>query len=157
MPLPVKRSRVPSCARTISPGEAAQVEEHDDDLAPVALERIVGAPVDDRLGEGGREEALEPREPLELGHLLAHPLLERAVQLRQLVVEALDPQQGAHARQDLRLVDRLGEEVVGAGFDALHALLSGVERGDHHHRQHRRPRWHRRCSPLGSMSTRAAS
>src|SRR5205807_1633861 len=51
-------------------GEATQVEEHDDDLAPVALERIVGAAVDDRLGERGREEALEPREPLELRHLL---------------------------------------------------------------------------------------
>jgi len=105
----------------------------------------------------GEKKRLSPREPLELRHLLAHPLLERAVQLRQLVVEALDPQQGAHARQDLRLVDRLGEEVVGARLDALHALLSGVERGDHHHRQHRRPRWHRRCSPLGFMSTRAAS
>jgi len=52
----------------------------------------------------GEKKRLSPREPLELRHLLAHPLLERAVQLRQLVVEALDPQQGAHARQDLRLV-----------------------------------------------------
>ena len=42
-------------------GKATQVEEDDDDLAPVALERIVGATVDDRLGERGREEALEPR------------------------------------------------------------------------------------------------
>jgi len=39
-------------------GEAAQVEEDDDDLAPVALERIVGAPVDDRLGERRRKERL---------------------------------------------------------------------------------------------------
>src|SRR2546422_8430374 len=32
---------------------------------------------------------------------------------------------------------RSAEEIVGTGLDALHALLPGVERGDHHHRQHR--------------------
>src|SRR5262249_61142375 len=106
--------------------EPAEVEEDDDDLTAVALERIVGTTADDGLREGGREEALETREPLELHHLVLHAVLERPVELRELVVKALDAQQRPHARQDLRLVDRLGEEVVGARPDALHALLAGI-------------------------------
>ena len=31
-------------------------------------------------------------------------------------------------------VDRLGEEIVGAGLQAAHAVGRLVERGDHHHR-----------------------
>ena len=110
-------------------GEAAQVEEHDGDLAAVALQRILGAAGDDQLGELRREEALEPRQPLELGDLLAHALLQRRVPVGELAAwsapcrAALDAQQRAHAREQLGLVDRLGEEVVGAGLDALDALL----------------------------------
>ena len=47
----------------------------------------------------------------------------------------LDPQQRAHAGQQLRLVDGLGQEVVGPGLDPLDPLLAGIERGHHHHRQ----------------------
>ena len=106
MPSPVKRSSVPSCSRTSAPhrrvvlaerahqllglgglgerGEAAQVEEDDDDLAPVALQRVLGAAGDDQLGELRREEALQPADPLELRDPLGDALLERAVQLREL-------------------------------------------------------------------------
>jgi hypothetical protein len=52
-------------------------------------------------------------------------------------VQALDPEQRPHAGEQLRLVDRLREEIVGAGLDALHALLGGIEGGHHDHRQHR--------------------
>ena len=121
-------------------GEPAQVEEHHGDVAPVALERILGAAGDDQLGELWREEALEPAQALELGHLLLHPMLERVVQLAQLVVKRFDAEQRAHPGEQLRLIDRLGQEVVGASLDALHALLGGIERGDHHDRQHGRGR-----------------
>ena len=92
-PSPVKRSSVPSKRWIRSPerrvvlaehrhhvlgldrlrerGEAAQVAEHDGDLAPVALQERVVARGDDQLGELRREEAAQPAEPLELVDLLA--------------------------------------------------------------------------------------
>ena len=125
-------------------GEAAQVEEDDGDLAPVALQRIVGAAGDDQLGELGREEALQPAHVLELADAVGDALLERPVELgelaalaQQLVVERLDAQQRAHAREQLGLAHRLAEEIVGAGVEALGALLGRVERGDEDDRQHR--------------------
>ena len=125
-------------------GEAAQVEEDDGDLAPVALQRIVGAAGDDQLGELRREEALQPAHLLELADAVVDALLERAVELgelaalaQQLVVERLDAQQRAHPREQLGLADRLAEEIVGAGVEALGALLGRVERGDEDDRQHR--------------------
>ena len=86
-------------------------------------------PVHDQLGQLGREEALEPREALELADLVGDPLLERPVQIGELgrlgldgVVELLDPQERAHAREQLGQVDRLREEVVRAGVEALDPL-----------------------------------
>jgi hypothetical protein len=94
-------------------GEAAQVEEHDRDLAAMALQRILGAAGDDQLGELRREEALQPADPLELAHAVGHALLEAPVQLgelallaQHLLVERLDAQQRAHPRQQLALADR---------------------------------------------------
>ena len=69
-------------------GEAAEVEEHHGHLAPVGLERVLGAAGHDQLGELGREEALEPAQPLELGDLLLDPLLERPVPVGELLVQA---------------------------------------------------------------------
>ena len=108
MPSPAKRSSVPSCSRISRPiaawyspqhahhllglgglgerGEAAQVEEDDGDLAPVALERVLGAAGDDQLGELRREEALQPADLLELRDAVLDALLERAVQLGELAV-----------------------------------------------------------------------
>ena len=64
--------------------EAAQVDEHDADLAPVRRQQLLAAAGDDRLGDLRREEALQAAEPLELAELLAHALLERAVPLGEL-------------------------------------------------------------------------
>ena len=96
-----------------------------------ALEGILGIPADDHFGELGGEEALEAREALELSDLRLHALLKGPVPLGELVVEQLDPQERLHPREQLRLVDGLGEEVVGARLDPLHALLPGIERGHH--------------------------
>ena len=102
-------------------GEPAQVEEDHGDLAPVAPERVLGAPGHDQLGELGREEALEARELLELGHLLAHAPLERLVPLGQLarlahvlVAQALLLEAGADARPQQHGLERLGQIVLRA-------------------------------------------
>ena len=118
-------------------GEAAQVDEHVADLAPVRREDRLLAGRQDRVGDGGREEALQLAHALELGDLLGDALLELRVPLLQrvglaphLVLQRLDAQQRAHAREELGLVDRLRQEIVGAGLDALDALLLRIERGD---------------------------
>ena len=51
----------------------------------MALERIVGAAVDDRLGELGREEALEPPQPLQLADLVLDALLEGLMKLQEKI------------------------------------------------------------------------
>src|SRR5207253_7490088 len=72
-------------------GEAAEVQERDCHLTSVALEGVLGAALDDQLGELRREEALESAEALDLRHLLGDPLLEGLVplpKLRRLSLEA---------------------------------------------------------------------
>ena len=54
-------------------GEAAQVAEHHDDLAPVALEERLVAGVDDQVGQLRRQEAAQPAHPLELGRPASRP------------------------------------------------------------------------------------
>src|SRR5215471_10182971 len=44
-------------------GVAAQIAEHNDDLAAVAFEYLLVAPRDDQFGELRREEALQPPNP----------------------------------------------------------------------------------------------
>ena len=73
---------------------------------------------------------------LERVDLALDALLERPVQLLDLVLVALDAQERAHARQQLAVVERLGDEVVGAGLDRL-GLLRPDAGGDHDHRQER--------------------
>src|SRR5207253_1819257 len=106
-------------------GEAAQVEEHISDLAPMRQEQLL-ALCEDRIGHRWCEEALETCEARELVHLRPHPRLEARVELGQLarvalhlVLQCLDAQQRFHAREELGLVDRLAEEVVRTGLDAL--------------------------------------
>ena len=106
----------------------------------MAPERVLGASLHDQLGELGREEALESAQALELRHLLLDAPLQRLVPLAELarlsldrVVELLDPQKGAHAREQLGLIDRLGEEVVGPGLEAVDPLLGRIERRHHDH------------------------
>ena len=52
----------------------------------------------------------------------------------QFVGHHLQPRQRAHARDQRHVGHRLGEEIVGAGFQAAHAVGRLVERGHHHHR-----------------------
>ena len=53
----------------------------------------------------------------------------------QFVDRHLEPDQRAHAGDQRDLVDRLGQEIVGARFEAAHAVGRLVERGDQHDRQ----------------------
>ena len=94
-----------------------QRAEDDRDLAPVDLEhRRVAL---DELGDLGRQEAPQP-----------------AVERLDLVVVGLHAQQRAHAGEQLGLVERLRDEVVGARLERAPLLLL-ARRGDHHHRQER--------------------
>ena len=75
--------------------------------------------------------------PLQLGDLLGDallelhvPFLERLGLAPHLVLQRLDAQQRAHAGEELGLVDRLRQEIVGAGLDALDPLLLRIERRD---------------------------
>ena len=52
----------------------------------------------------------------------------------QFVGHHLQAREAAHAGEQRDVVDRLGEEVVGAGLQALDAVGRLVERGDHHDR-----------------------
>ncbi len=55
--------------------------------------------------------------------------------IAQFVDHHLEPGQRTDARDQRDLVDRLGEEIVGAGFQPAHAVRRLVERGDHDDRQ----------------------
>ena len=65
-------------------GEAAQVEEHDNDLAPVCLQQVLAAAIDDRLGNLRRKEAFQSRQAVELRQLLLNALLELPVPFGEL-------------------------------------------------------------------------
>ncbi len=51
----------------------------------------------------------------------------------------LETEKRAHAGEQLELIERLGDEVVRARLESLHALLIAA-RGDHHDRQESRRR-----------------
>ena len=125
--------------------EAAQVAEHDGDVAAVALEHLLVAVAEDEFGDLRREEALEPAGAFDLRQLVGDALLERLVpaceigRLRgDLVVQLLDPQHRFHARHQRHLVDRLGQILVGAGVEPGHDVLGvglGGDQNDRHERQ----------------------
>ena len=52
----------------------------------------------------------------------------------QFVGQRLEAHQTFDARHQLDVVDGLGQEIVGAGLEPLHAVGGLVERGDHQHR-----------------------
>ncbi len=118
-----------------------QIDEHDGDLPPVGLERVGGAPGHDELRELRGEEALEPAQPLELGHLLRDAVLQRLVQLRELaalarllIVKALLLQARADPRLEQHGLERLAEVVLGPELDAAHHAVHLVQRRDHEDR-----------------------
>src|SRR5215831_7819196 len=63
-------------------GVAAQVAEHDDDLAAMAFEDLLVALRDDELGQLRREKPLQSPDPPQFLDLLGHPRLETAVEFR---------------------------------------------------------------------------
>ena len=63
-------------------GEAAQVAEHDGDVAAVAFEQLLAARRQHQLGDLRREEALQPGHALDLAELLGDALLQVAVHAR---------------------------------------------------------------------------
>jgi hypothetical protein len=109
--------------------ESAQVGEDHAHVAAVRLQHA--AVLGDQLGHLGREEALQSFQSRELLDLLFDTALEGVAPLRKLLVKLANAQQRTYARQQLRGVDGLGEEVVRAGLDSLHALLGGIECGHH--------------------------
>ena len=120
---------------------AAEVGEEHRDLAAMAAQDRLVARRDDRVGELRRQEAAQLPEPLQLLDLAGHAFLERPVELAQLrglfldrVVVPLDPEQRPHSREQLVVVERLGNEVVRPGLDRFR-LLGTDARRDHDHRQ----------------------
>ncbi len=100
--------------------EAAHVAEQDGDGAPVAVEQVLVTGGDHEPRDLRRQKALEAGDALDFGDLLADPLLEGAIPLREvgglrdgLVVQRLEPQHRTHARHQRRLVDGLGQIFVG--------------------------------------------
>jgi hypothetical protein len=57
----------------------------------------------------------------------------RGLALAQFVDHQLEAGQAAHAGEQHDVVDRLGQEVRGAGFQALDAVGAAVQRRDQHH------------------------
>ena len=55
----------------------------------------------------------------------------------ELVGQHLQPHQAPHPRHQLQVVDRLGQEIVGAGFKPADAVRHVIERGNHHDRDMR--------------------
>ena len=107
-------------------GEPAQVAEHHGHVAPVAFEERVGLRSRrDEIGDLRRQEALQPADPLDLRDLLRRRAPRASCSSRgelcglllDLVVQRLDPQHRAHPRDERRLVEGLGEIVVGAGVE----------------------------------------
>ena len=58
----------------------------------------------------------------------------------KLVGQLLQPRQAAHAREKLQVAHRLGQEIVGSGLQALHAIAPKIKRRDENDRQMTRQR-----------------
>ena len=132
-------------------GKPAQVAKHDDDVAAVGFEDALVALRDDQLGELLRQEALQVTGPLDLAELGLDPGFELLVPQRQFaglvfeavglllhgVVQPLDAQHRAHPREQRRLVDRLCQIIVAAGFEPGHHVLRVGPGGDQDDRDER--------------------
>ena len=121
--------------------EAAQVREHDRDVATMTLQRIAD-PVDEEVGHLGRQEAAQAIHALDLRDLLRHAAFEPVVPGRKLaglpierfglrphgIVQRLEAQHGTHAGEKRGEVEGLGEVVVAARIQAPHDV-AGVRPG----------------------------
>ena len=66
-------------------GVAAQIAEHDDNLASVAFEDLFIALRHDQFGQLRREKSLQPPDPAQFFDLLGYPRLQATVQFRNLI------------------------------------------------------------------------
>src|SRR5438132_1625309 len=150
MPSPVKRSSVPSWARTSLPISAWYSRRTPMTSSGSAVSAKAVNPrrsrnttvTSRRWLRRGSSAPPATINSARWGELEQVAQLERPVPFGELgslsldrVVELLDPEQRADAHQQLRLVDRLSEEVVGPGLEALDALFRGVKRRHHDHRE----------------------
>ena len=148
---PITSSGPARSAKAVKPRRS---QNTTDDLAAVALQQALAAGRDDQVGHLGRQEAPQPADPLDLRHLLRHPPLQRAVPGRELgrlelepaglllhrVVQRLDPQDRAHAGDERRLLDRLGQVLVRPGVEPGHDVRDGGLGGDQDDRHERQRR-----------------
>ena len=121
--------------------KAAQVEEADRDLAAMRLQRVVRTARHDKLGELGREEALQSAKAFDQRDLLGDALLECAVPFLQLprvlrftVAQPLLLQAGADTRPQQHGIEGLGQVILRSQLDAAYDALDLVDRRDHQHR-----------------------
>ena len=150
LPRALQRARLAAQPQAVKIVEA----ERDDQQVVIAFGgveqrlRRVGLDIDMVLGAQHRRQPLVGRRPVvdqqdapapagivdraALGGF--HADLERGDGAHaQLVGHHLQPRQRTHARDQHDVGDRLGQEIVGAGFQAAHAVGRAVERGHHHH------------------------
>ena len=90
-------------------GVAAQIAEHDDDLAAMAFEDLLVALRDNQFRKLRREEPFQPTDTPQFLDLFSDPRFETAVQLRHLVGALLQFTQKAGI---LHCDYRLGREVL---------------------------------------------
>ena len=93
---------------------------------------------DHDFGQLWGQKVAQPVGPFQLGDLLCDPGFEFGVPLCQFVglspdggVIALDPRQRRHSGEQLALVERFRDEVVGARLEGGQPLFSSAG-GDHH-------------------------
>ena len=129
------------CVRLGQLAEPWEVTGDDRDLAPMALEQGLAFRGDQQLRDLRRQEASQTIQALELGDLLADAGFQGPVPRGKLerllfdrVVIGLDAQQRRHPGQQLRLIERLLNKVVGARFQCAQPLLVAAS-GNHDHRE----------------------
>ena len=109
--------------------EAAQVAEQHGDLASVAAQDVVAARQQD-FRQLGRHEAPQRVEPLDFTHLLVDPFGEVQVPLAQFVGHPLLVEAGSEPGVQQHRIERFGEVVLGAEFDAGDDRVHLVDAGD---------------------------
>ncbi len=157
LPGPFQRPRLAAQPQAVEIIEA----ERDDQQIVIAVGGVkqrfgrIGFDVDGVLGAQHRRQPLIGRRPVVdqqdasalagVGHRTSlrrlHADLERGDGAHaQFVGHHLQPRQRTHPRDQHDVGHRLGQEIVGAGLEAAHAIGRAVQRRDHDHRNEMRRR-----------------
>jgi hypothetical protein len=77
-----------------------------------------------------------------LTDLILDPMLQILIQVFELrglvlhrVVKLFDSNQRLYSSKQLRLIDRLRQEIIRARFNSLDAFFAGIQSRDHHDRE----------------------